>query len=180
VTPRRASLCGLALLLVAALGCEDTDHSADAAAEAAPALELGQGELSFAPLSEDDALPYVAGSQGGYHVFVSFRVHGMDPTRVLVKVTTSVEAEPSLTLTREGRVNFKQDTETAQGDSSAESSDVYAGWPAQILMAPCHVGERARIEATLSDLRMLTASASQRIRIAMGAGSTPSNCQPAP
>jgi hypothetical protein len=180
VTDRRATHGRLALLLAAAVGCGGTDRAADAVAAAAPVLELGQGELSFAPLGEDEALPYVAGSQGGYHVFVSFRVHGMDPTRVLVNVTTSVEADASLTLTREGRVNFKQDAETAQDAGAAESSYVYAGWPAQILMAPCHVGERVRIDATLSDLRMLSASASQTIRIAMGAGSTPSSCQPPP
>jgi hypothetical protein len=176
---QRGAHAWLGMLLAAALGCGGPNDSADASNDTAPELELGQGEQSFAPLAPDDALSYVAGSQGGQHVFVSFRVRGMDPTRVHVKVTTSIEGQPTLTLTREGRVNFNPEPAAADG-GSAEPSYVYAGWPAQILMAPCHVGERVHIEASLSDLQMRTASDSQTIRIAMGAGAVPSSCAMAP
>jgi hypothetical protein len=160
----------VAWLLAPLLGCAaDGGASADAGA---PDAELGQGELAFAPLAEDEALPYVAGSQGGHHVFVSFRVHGLNPMRVHVRVTTRVEDRPELDLTREGRVNFQPETP----DATRPASYVYAGWPAQILMAPCHVGERAQIAVTLTDLDMRSVDLNQTIRIAMGSGPTPAAC----
>jgi hypothetical protein len=161
----------LAWLLAPLLGCAtDGGASADAGA---PDAELGQGEVAFAPLAEDDALPYAAGSQGGHHVFVSFRMHRLNPLRMHVRVTTRVEDHPELDLTREGRVNFEP--ETSQGPGPA--SYVYAGWPAQILMAPCHVGERVQIAVTLTDLDMRSVDLNQTIRIAMGSGPAPT-CDP--
>jgi hypothetical protein len=86
-----------------------------------------------------------------------------------VKVTTAVEGEPTLVLSREGRVNFKPDAADGEHAPDAGAATfVYAGWPAQILMAPCHVGERAHIEATLTDLQMRSVTIAQTIRIAVG------------
>jgi hypothetical protein len=159
-------------LLAPLLGCAaDGGVTADAGA---PDAELGQGEVAFAPLAEDDALPYAAGSQGGHHVFVSFRMHRLDPLRMHVRVTTRVEDHPELDLTREGRVNFAQETPEGPGPASY----VYAGWPAQILMAPCHVGERAQIAVTLTDLEMRSVDLNQTIRIAMGLGPPPTCSTP--
>jgi hypothetical protein len=134
-------------------------------------MELGQGELEFAPLAEDEELPFVAGAQGGHHVFVSFRVVGMDPKRMHVSVATSVFDHPELDLTREGRVNF---------DPASSNSYVYAGWPAQILKAPCHPGERVRLEVTLTDLQDRMASAEQTIRLATPATPPPKECAAGP
>ena len=140
-------------------------------------MTLGRGELEFAPLSEDDELPFVAGAQGGHHVFVSFRVVNMDPKRMHVKVTTAVADHPELDLTREGRVNFEPDMSDADGASGSQTY-AYAGWPAQILEAPCHPGERVRIEVTLTDLRMQVAHAEQTIRLATPDTPPPDACTP--
>jgi hypothetical protein len=151
-----------------------------------PLMELGQGELAFEPLSDDEALPYVAGSQGGHHVFVSFRADNLDPKRMHVRLTTSVADHPELVLTREGRVNFSpapgSDAGTAPptpgNADSAASSSFFAGWPAQILLAPCHVGEAVLIEVTLTDLHMQSASDARTIRIAMPEHAAELDCPP--
>jgi hypothetical protein len=147
--------------------------SGDEAGDAGPgdppgmvSMALGSGELEFAPLEEDDELPFVAGAQGGHHVFVSFRVVNMDPKRMHVKVSTSVFERPELDLTREGRVTFEDDSHQS----------TYAGWPAQILEAPCHPGERVRIQVTLTDLRMQVANAEQTIRLATPDTPPPEEC----
>jgi hypothetical protein len=145
----------------------------DPAAEAS--MTLGRGELEFAPLSEDDELPFVAGAQGGHHVFVSFRIVNMDPRRMHVQVTTAIFGRPELDLTREGRVNFEPDPSEPDGEADSQSY-AYAGWPAQILEAPCHPGERVRIQVELTDLRMQVANAEQTIRLAMADAPPPDGC----
>jgi hypothetical protein len=157
-----ARSCGTALLSIALLACAsggDDSGSIEA--------ELGSGEVEFAPLAKDEALPYSAGSQGGHHVYVSFRARGLDPERVLVSVETRVEDHPELTLRREGRVNFEPDD---------DGSYVYAGWPAQILLAPCHAGERAHIDVTLSDRDDRSADLERWIRIGEGPPPSASLC----
>ncbi|HKP58256.1 MAG TPA: hypothetical protein VJV78_16125 [Polyangiales bacterium] len=142
-----------ALLLAGLLACSSEADSGSIEAE------LGQGEIEFAPLAEDDTLPYAAGSQGGHHVFISFRARGIDPERVLVSVETTIEDRPKLTLRREGRVNF---------EPSGKDTHDYAGWPAQILLAPCHEGERAHIAATLTDREDRSVDLERWIRIGEG------------
>ena len=83
---------------------------------------------------------------------------------MLVKVTTSVEGRPELDLDRSGRVNFAPE-ELPDDGGVAEGLFIYAGWPAQILAAPMHEGERARIAVTLEDRLGATASTSQTILI---------------
>jgi hypothetical protein len=141
-------------------------------------VELGQGELEFSPLSEDEALPYAAGAQGGHHVFVSFRVRQLRPSRMHVSVTTAIEGRPDRVLTREGRVNFAPAPADTDESDAAERFD-FAGWPAQILFAPCHPGEAVRIDVILTDLDMRSASDSRTIRIAAPQGAPEPNC-PAP
>jgi hypothetical protein len=119
----------------------------DAGADAGMAeLEIGSGETAFAPLEKDQALPYVRGSQGGFHVWIAFRVRGLDPQRVLIAVTTKVEGHADLELERRGRQSF-----SVAGDAGAGATYEYTGWPAQILKAPEHVGERVDIHVHLQD-----------------------------
>jgi hypothetical protein len=129
---------------------------------APPELEIGQGELSFERLADGEAVPYAAGAQGGHHVFVSFRMAGLDPARILVSVTTDVEGHPELALTLSGRIRFTAEPATDP------ARFVFAGWPAQILMAPCHVGALALIEVTLTDRDGRTAKADKSIKLARG------------
>lgn len=166
-----ALLCALA----AGSGCEDPapGPAADAGGAGAGAelgqVELGKGEQVYAPLARDEALPYAAGTQGGHHVYVGFRMRGLDPSRVLVKVRTSVVGHPELDLDRSGRVNFTPETVAGDpdaGDPPEPTGDhLYVGWPAQILAAPMHEGEQAEITVALEDRLGRTASAMQRIVI---------------
>jgi hypothetical protein len=112
-----------------------------------PELEIGSGETAFASLEKDEMLPYVRGSQGGFHVWISFRVRGLDPQRVLIAVTTKVEGYDDLELERRGRQSFSAVT----GDAGTGATYEYTGWPAQILKAPEHVGERVDIHVHLQD-----------------------------
>lgn len=177
---RAVAVCGA---LCGALACaSDTTSNPEITAWA----ELGAGELDFTPLRADDALPYVAGAQGGHHVFISLRMQGLDPKRVHLRVTTAIEGRADRVLTREGRVNFAPEHDRSDAsdldDTGAEGPStqryVYAGWPAQILMAPCHVDEHVHLEVMLTDLTMRQTKAHQIIRIARGSGPTPS-CAPA-
>jgi hypothetical protein len=132
-----------------------------------PWMELGQGEIEFAPLEDGEALPYAHGAQGGQHVWVAFRMYGLDPLRVLVLNTNAVEGRDDLVLDLRGRVNFEPDESAAAHDAGAgRALYVYAGWAAQILDAVKHPGERARIDVTLEDRAGRRASAGATIVIA--------------
>jgi hypothetical protein len=180
----RVLACMPAVMAVVLAGCAGSGDDAGDGRPGDPpsmiSMALGRGELEFAPLLEDDELPFVAGAQGGHHVFVSFRVVNMDPKRMHVKVTTSVFEHPELDLTREGRVSFEADMSEAdmsEADGAADPQTyAYAGWPAQILKAPCHPGERVRIQVTLTDLRMQLANAEQTIRLATPDTPPPEEC----
>jgi hypothetical protein len=159
-------------LWLAVLGCEPEPSAATGADGGAFPMELGHGELAFMPLVEGEALPYAAGTQSGHHVFVAFRMHDLDPMRVLVRVTTAVEGHAELVLERRGRVTFEPAASAAarapsESDASAAPAAgyVYAGWPAQILAAPDHIGERTRIDVLLEDKSGRRASASETIVI---------------
>lgn len=69
----RGALVGIALV---ALGCS----------HGVPWLELGAGQSEFAPLAPRQDVPLVAGTQGGHHVYVSLRAHGVAPDGVTLHV----------------------------------------------------------------------------------------------
>jgi hypothetical protein len=165
-----ARVCALWMFAALALGCEPDvgDELPEPVLDAGrPWMELGQGELEFAPLAQGEALPYEHGPQGGQHVWVAFRAYGLDPLRVLVTVTTAVEGRDDLVLERRGRVNFEIDESGAAHDAGAgRTLHVYEGWPAQILKAVEHPGERAHIDVTLEDRAGRTAHAEATIVIA--------------
>ena len=176
---RRCGAIAPAVMAAVLVGCAGSgDQAGDGGTGDPPgmiSMALGRGDLEFSPLAEDDELPFVAGAQGGHHVFVSFRVVNMDPKRMHVTVTTSVFEHPELDLTREGRVNFEAEMSAVDGAADSQTY-AYAGWPAQILKAPCHPGERVRIEVTLTDLRMQVANAEQTIRLATPDTPPPDEC----
>jgi hypothetical protein len=172
-TPRALRLgaaCCLAAAALAACGDDDAAKPGPVAAPDAgsPWLKIGRGETAFAPLTEDEALPYVRGSQGGFHVWVSFRMQGLDPQRVLIAVTTEVEGHPELQLERRGRQNFAAAGGAGAPDGGVKPGAVYeyAGWPAQILDAPLHVGARVHIHASLEDLQARLVRADTMVIIA--------------
>ncbi len=69
---RRALPPLLGALLLAACPTVDGEPTPDG-----PAVDLGTGELDFEPLDDGDELAIVLGSQGGYHLYGSFRSHGV-------------------------------------------------------------------------------------------------------
>lgn len=69
---------GLAWALGGLLGC--AEGSTDPCeSEIAPTLEVGTGEVAFEPLETGGELRFIAGPQGGYHVFVSLIATGITP-----------------------------------------------------------------------------------------------------
>jgi len=163
-------LSALLLALAACVGCEEPEPSLEGSGIDGGSwpMELGRGEIDFAPLEEDDALPYVRGTQSGHHVFVAFRMRDLEPMRVLVQVTTAIEGHDELVLERRGRVTFERDGDDGVAiDAGAPAATyVYAGWPAQILDAPEHVGTPVHIDVALEDRNGRSARASQTIVIA--------------
>jgi hypothetical protein len=49
-------------------------------------LELGVGETSFVPVAEGAEVELVMGLQGGWHVPISTRVEGLDPSAITLEV----------------------------------------------------------------------------------------------
>jgi hypothetical protein len=168
---------GAVLIALVCAACADSPTTQmNPSSDGLPAeFEIGQGELSFAPLQDDEALPYVAGAQGGHHVFVAFRIRHLDPSRTHVAVTTTPLERPDLKLEREGRINFMRDDD-APAEASDAPSYIFPGWPAQILMAPCFVGESARIDVVLTDLENKMATGTRTVRIARPEGGSERDC----
>jgi hypothetical protein len=54
-------------------------------------LELGSGELGFAPLAEGGLVEKIEGPQGGYHFWVSVRVTGTVPTALEIEIEVDAD-----------------------------------------------------------------------------------------
>lgn len=107
-----------------------------------PVLELGTGTARFAPVSDGDELPMIRGAQGGWHVWASVRVTGMDVDVGSLRFThqPADESEPPVELA----VGAHFDPEDAAGGRSA------LGY-AMIFSDPtCSVGRLHRIRVTLT------------------------------
>jgi len=125
-----------ALLLAALCGC-DPGGSADAGSPTL-AVELGTGERDFEPLAEGDVLPLSAGTQGGHHVWASFRIDA-DPGLVTLTVNAELLGLEDGVLEGRGRVS----TITAPGGAE------YSGWPAQLSLPRCAGDYPLQLEVTV-------------------------------
>jgi hypothetical protein len=151
------------LLGVACGGSADSapDAAEDAAVDAGndadliPAsVELGSGEVEYEPVDSEQHLKLHAGSQGGHHVWLSYRTRGLDRSiRMTLDVVPEGNARPAhsevdLTLT-----------------AVASDADAYefVGWPAQILDPECAVGSVVAIALTIKDKSGKQASGSLRV-----------------
>ena len=57
------------------------------------AVEVGQGELSFQSLGPGEAPEQFFGAQGGYHIFIAFRVRGVSGDYPRLQIRLDVEQE---------------------------------------------------------------------------------------
>lgn len=61
---------------------------ASACAPVEPAMELGTGLTAFEPIVDGQDLPMIEGAQGGWHVWLSLRVRGLESPVVHVALVT--------------------------------------------------------------------------------------------
>ncbi|MEM1416181.1 MAG: hypothetical protein AAGH15_14840 [Myxococcota bacterium] len=122
-------------LLLLALACgEDVPQAA--------ALEVGTGSWRFEALEDGQEVELIRGAQGGWHVWVSFRVRGvdMDP----VPVTLSMQPAD------EGREPYVTDVALRFDPEDREGWRKTVGWTGILPDPACVVGELLRIEASLA------------------------------
>lgn len=140
----------LAILSAACGGSDDalvldasSDAGDDAGDEAHTSVELGSGETAFEPTVDAQHLKLYAGTQGGHHVWLSFRAHGLEPRGVRMTLDV-VPAPPAQPAHSDVVINL---------DPAPDGSDAYEfiGWPARILDPECAVGELVELSLTLTD-----------------------------
>jgi hypothetical protein len=134
---RLAAQLVLAMLLPLSLGaCAAEPTPADAT------LSLGTGTSRFVALADGDEVPMIHGAQGGWHVWVSVRVEGMDvgTGSLTIEHQPADESEPMI----ESRVGVLFDPPDAEGGR------VSLGWPAIFSDPQCSVGRLHRIRVTLT------------------------------
>jgi hypothetical protein len=108
---------------------------------------LGTGEQAFEPVANGQHLRLYAGTQGGHHVWLSFRVRGLaQRVRMLLEIEPPDPAPPS-------RSNLNvllypvMDADAGALDDTLE----YVGFPARILSPECAVGKATHLSLSLRD-----------------------------
>lgn len=123
-----------ALALVTSLaGCSEAPPIDDEAY-----VEIGTGTFRFQPVQDGDGVALAHGAQGGWHLWVSLRVFGVDANEGSVEIVhyPADEARPT---SRPGH-GVQLDPPDAEGGRA------YLGWPAILRDPACAVGELYRIE----------------------------------
>ena len=131
------------------------DAGADAADSALTSVELGSGESAFEPVVDGQHLTLYAGTQGGHHVWLSYRVQGLMPDDVRMQLDV-VPMPPARPAHSDVRLDLDP---TADGTAGYE----FIGWPAQILDPECAVGRVVSISLTLTDSRGKQASGAMNV-----------------
>jgi len=135
----------IARVLVAVGGCLLAACGADTqlSSGVGPSLELGTGTERFEPIVPGEMLRLYAGTQGGHHVWLSYRVTGFDPIEVHMEldVTPAPPARPAHT-------DVMLDL-TAVADK--EDTFEYLGWTAQVLDPECAAPGPVDLDLTITD-----------------------------
>lgn len=121
------------------------------------AVELGRGESRFMPLENGERVPLVAGSQGGYHAWVSFRVWGLQPDRVELTLTTELLGVRGSEREAHATIDLQP---MEEGDGH-----VFPGWPARVRMPECAHDRELRIEVSLADGSGASATDARIVRV---------------
>ncbi len=79
MTRRRLTATCAAAIALALSGC----------AEVEPTLELGTGDRGFEPIEDGQDLPMIEGAQGGWHLWISLRTTGLDPSDARVAMAVA-------------------------------------------------------------------------------------------
>ncbi len=107
-------------------------------------LELGTGEIVFEDITSDtQELPLIMGSQGGYHVWMSFRAEGIVGNRVLMELDAIPLSE---TAPPPRRAPVRVHVEEMPGGMHQ-----LVGWPAVLDQPACYVDRPLRIEVSITD-----------------------------
>lgn len=123
------------------------------------ALELGTGEASFQPLMSGQQVQLVAGTQGGYHVWLSLRAQGFQGQRLRMQLALQ-PGPPAPLAASDLDVSFAPLHDSAQADLGWTE---HVGWPAQLLQPWCAIDKPLNIQATVSDTQGHSASAAMQI-----------------
>ncbi|MCB9793733.1 MAG: hypothetical protein H6741_13525 [Alphaproteobacteria bacterium] len=155
-------------LLLILLGC------ADSAVDTAPvvldpALELGTGEIEWAPLVDGQELNVIQGPQGGFHVLASVRVGGVEagdgddlgsPLNPTV-VFAALHGGEDITLTGE----YTQGLDEIVGDAPGYSHELIGRFLILDIEADDVLdGEDLEMQVTFTDVNGLTLSDSRTVR----------------
>jgi hypothetical protein len=152
---RKKRVVWLAVMIVAACDAGGERDAPDAGSGEPGTVELGSGESAFELTTAEEHLKLYAGTQGGHHVWLSYRVAGLMPedVRMVLDVVPMPPARPA-----HSDVVLDLDP-SAYGASSYE----FIGWPAQILDPECAVGSVVSIALTLTDKSGKQASGSMTV-----------------
>ena len=105
-------------------------------------LEIGTGEWAFVSVEDRGEIELVYGPQGGWHVWVSLQVGGLDPRRVEMELTTEIAGMPE---SRERSI-VHVDLQPAR-----DGRFVRYGWPAILSRPECAAGRELLVEVQLRD-----------------------------
>lgn len=145
----------LMAVLVAACDGGPVRSEHDAGDSQPGTVELGSGETAFEPTDQEQHLKLYAGTQGGHHVWLSYRVEGLLPqdVRMVLDVVPTPPARPA-----HSDVVIDLDP-LADGASGYE----FIGWPARVLDPECAVGSVVSISLRLTDKNGKQASGSMTV-----------------
>jgi hypothetical protein len=126
------------LLTVAglALGCGEVPPPAEE-----PALELGTGSWRFDALEDGQQVELVRGAQGGWHMWVSLRVRGVDMERPPIRLTVQPADESRPADETEIQLPFEE--------ANSEGWRQRIGYTGIVEDPSCLVGELVRFRAEL-------------------------------
>jgi hypothetical protein len=112
------------------------------------AMELGTGLRSFRPVADGDTVYLYRGPQGGYMIYLSVRVRGLDPD----DVTLCYEEKLTATGKRFGEGCWKVMLTNDLGDGRFERVGVWGQVDTYYWTRPGALrGEDARVDVTVTD-----------------------------
>lgn|GEM_PF-1640584 len=138
---RRLHRVGLALAALSVSCCLDAmPPEDDVTPDEVATLEVGTGTFRFEPIETGEALPLIRGAQGGWHIWVAVRVHGVeDDSGSFEVIHYPVDAPDDPVRISHG---IRLDPPNIEGFRS------YVGWPAIPRDAACAVGGLYRVQVT--------------------------------